>query len=184
MKKYFYISVAVLSIIASFFLDAVMMAGLCFLLIMLLLIKDRSAFLRFGKYRNKLSFWLVLLLLTGIYPFFSSGKNIEILGFAYSIQALELGVRILLKVAVIILSLALIKRSSGNFDPEKFWAKLGLRDFNVVFENSKQFMPQLKSTFSENLNGKSKWRSILNIRHTLALTLATLLRKNQLKDQS
>ena len=180
MKKRFYIFLTALLIISAFFLPAAFIGLEALAVLVLLFFHDKNSLLKIKSYKNKIKTWLILILVLLIFPLFIGDKDTEFIGIPYSLESLYTGIRLVLRFLLVILSISLLKTQLKSGDIEGFWAKIGLREFPVIFERARNFFPEIKDimihSFKKYKSENGKRAFLKNIMDFLSQTLAEILK--------
>src|SRR5690606_37973832 len=113
--------------------------------IIYLLILDLKLF----NFLLKKSFHLLVFILLFIQPLFTGVKDFDLSGISLSSDSFLNGVQMILRAVVVIPVVSCISRISDKEKLKNIFSKIGVKDFDEIFEYSRLMFPYLKERVKE-----------------------------------
>ena len=139
--------------------------------IIYLLLIDKKLF----GFLIKKSFYLLAVILLFIQPLFTGEKDFSLLGMNLSSSSFINGVLMIFRAVVVIPIVTSISRTSDKEKLRKVFGRIGVKNFDEIFEHSREIFPLLKENIKEFFHSTEK-RKIFNPVELAAHFIAFLIK--------
>jgi energy-coupling factor transporter transmembrane protein EcfT len=138
-----------------------------------LLFLDRGLF----NFVFKKSFLIFLTILLFLQPLLTGKKNITLLGLYFSSDAFLNGFLMMLRAVVMIPSITYLSKTADKKKLQKIFGRIGIKDFDEIFNYSQQMFPKLKEHTKEFFSSERK--RLYNPVEFIAQFIAFLIKSTQ-----